>query len=505
MSLPEVELDNVRFQGLVNDARERVARKCPDWTEVNVSDPGITLIELFAWMTDMLSYRINRLPEKLHVALLSLIGVKLLPALAARTELCFHLDGPTKDPVRIARGTEVATRRTSTQESVVFRTTEGFTIEPVRLKACVLRRGREKVDVGVSNGSAQPVDEQLFAFAKPPAPGDCLLLGFSEPLDRLLVRVEVECKEARWAGVDPSKPPLAWQVSAPARDAQAAADPGAWLDDPDAWLDVTEVDDSTKGFNLAKGTVELQLPARTGRRSIDTREEHFLYWLCCRVTRPSDRDSLPPQVIALTAAPVGATVPAEHCQLVTRESLGHSDGTPGEIFTLRHAPVLGLVATERLEVRRPGKSYWVQWERRAAFAQSKKHDRHYLLDETTGEIQLGPAVRQHDGAYRQYGAVTAAHSELRFSQYRHGGGRVGNVAAEDADPAARADSPGQGGDERATGDRRRGRRDPRRGRQAHRDRAAHERPRGHPRGLRAFVRGRPQHGGARPLRARKKR
>ena len=51
MRLPEIKLDDRRFQDLVSEARTRIARACPEWTEHNVSDPGITLIELFAWMT----------------------------------------------------------------------------------------------------------------------------------------------------------------------------------------------------------------------------------------------------------------------------------------------------------------------------------------------------------------------------------------------------------------------------------------------------------------------
>ena len=54
MRLPEIELDDRRFQDLVSEARLKINRACPEWTEHNVSDPGITLIELFAWMTDML-------------------------------------------------------------------------------------------------------------------------------------------------------------------------------------------------------------------------------------------------------------------------------------------------------------------------------------------------------------------------------------------------------------------------------------------------------------------
>ena len=72
--LPEIQLDDRRFQDLVSEARTRIARSCPEWTEHNVSDPGITLIELFAWMTEMTIYRLNRVPDKLHVALLDLLG-----------------------------------------------------------------------------------------------------------------------------------------------------------------------------------------------------------------------------------------------------------------------------------------------------------------------------------------------------------------------------------------------------------------------------------------------
>jgi predicted phage baseplate assembly protein len=420
MSLPEVALDDVHFQDLVNESRKRVAKQCHEWTEVNVSDPGITLIELFAWMTDMLSYRINRLPEKLHVALLSLLGVKLLPALAARTELCFRLDSPPQTQVKIKGETEAATRRTSTQESVVFATTEEFTIKPAQLKACLLQRGEETVDVGVSNYSVRPPNKQISAFGTPPVPGDCLLLGFSRPLDRLLMRVDVECNVAHWTGVDPNHPPLAWEVSAPASDSGAAAA-------ADLWLELPPVSDTTKGFNLEKGSVELQLPANTGPREIDDRR---LYWLRCSVTEQGDRDSRPPQILALTAATMGATVPGQHSRVVENELLGHSDGTPGETFKLRHAPILALAAGECLQVREPGASQPVPWERVETFADSEEQDRHYLLDETTGEIELGPAVRQADGRFKRYGAVTKPRSELSFSRYRQGGGSVGNVAAE---------------------------------------------------------------------------
>ena len=131
MRLPEIELDDRRFQDLVYEARRRISRACPEWTEHNVSDPGITLIELFAWMTEMTIYRLNRVPDKLHVKLLELLGIRLDGPSAARTALRFRLAAPAEQPVAIsAERTEVGTLRTATEESIVFQVDEDVAIPP---------------------------------------------------------------------------------------------------------------------------------------------------------------------------------------------------------------------------------------------------------------------------------------------------------------------------------------------------------------------------------------
>ena len=120
MRLPEIELDDRRFQDLVSEARMRISRACPEWTEHNVSDPGITLIELFAWMTEMTIYRLNRVPDKLHVALLDLLGIRLDGPSAATTSLRFRLAETPTEPILIPGGvTEVGTPRTANEESVI--------------------------------------------------------------------------------------------------------------------------------------------------------------------------------------------------------------------------------------------------------------------------------------------------------------------------------------------------------------------------------------------------
>src|ERR1700751_459465 len=118
--IPEVTLDDRTFQDIVNEARLRLSQRCPEWSEHNVSDPGITLVELFAWRTEAIIYRLNRVPEKLHVTLLNLLGIELEPPVAATTQLRFRLAAPaTEDPVEIpAAETEVGTVRTANEEAI---------------------------------------------------------------------------------------------------------------------------------------------------------------------------------------------------------------------------------------------------------------------------------------------------------------------------------------------------------------------------------------------------
>src|SRR5215471_11120165 len=112
MLLPTPKLDDRSFQDILDEARRRIPQYCPEWTDHNLSDPGITLLELFAWMTDVLLYRLNRVPDKNYRAFLELIGLRLQPARPARADVAFRLTAPQPEEVTIPRGTAVATVRT---------------------------------------------------------------------------------------------------------------------------------------------------------------------------------------------------------------------------------------------------------------------------------------------------------------------------------------------------------------------------------------------------------
>lgn len=130
MALPSPNLDDRRFQQLVDEAKRYVQQRSPEWTDHNVSDPGVTLIETFAYMVDQLLYRLNRVPDKNYSAFLDLLGVTLFPPTVARAEVDFWLSAPQPETVRLPAGTEVATSRGETEEAVVFSTSEELPIVP---------------------------------------------------------------------------------------------------------------------------------------------------------------------------------------------------------------------------------------------------------------------------------------------------------------------------------------------------------------------------------------
>src|SRR6266542_2409937 len=63
---------------------QQVSTTCPAWPGRAESDPGTVLGELFAYLTEALIYRLNRLPDKAFVEFLRLIGVTVHPPAAAR-------------------------------------------------------------------------------------------------------------------------------------------------------------------------------------------------------------------------------------------------------------------------------------------------------------------------------------------------------------------------------------------------------------------------------------
>ena len=414
MTLPVTNLDDRRFQDIVDEAKRMIPQLCPEWTNHNLSDPGVALIELFAWMTESMLFRLNQVPDVFYTRMLNLLGFEQFPASAARANVTFWCTTGQHRVVTIPQGTQVSTVGTL-GETRVFTTLVDASINAPKLMAAMTSDiGGAYVDVweDLSLGIAP-----VAIFPRDPMrPDDSFYLGFEESLAGNVIRLDIQAT-VEGIGVVPHRPPLVWEVWQ--GEGWAAAEI------PD--LNGTgEIADTTGGLNR-NGEIVLVIPEQHEPLTLGAVRAH---WIRARLLpagpdRPAYRTT--PRLTRVTASTLGGTVLAEHSELIGTEILGRSTGKPDQKFTTARSPILPREANETLEVVVGDE---VQtWTEVTTFIDSERNDHHFVWSSSTGEIRFGPLIRSPNGTMRQHGAIPPEGAQLRVTSYRTGGGAAGNVGA----------------------------------------------------------------------------
>ena len=135
MPLQLQALDDRNFEQLLAEAKRRIPVHTPEWTNFEVeSDPGVTLVQLFAFLTESLIYRANRVPDRNRMKFLQLLGVPLRPAAAAQGLVVIRNErGPLKE-LPIEPGVTLAAG------AVQFLTRDGVNVLPIEAQAFYKRR-----------------------------------------------------------------------------------------------------------------------------------------------------------------------------------------------------------------------------------------------------------------------------------------------------------------------------------------------------------------------------
>ncbi|HEU4841686.1 MAG TPA: putative baseplate assembly protein [Ilumatobacteraceae bacterium] len=415
MSSTTPNLDDRRFQDLVDEARRMIELLVPEWTNLEPSDPGMVLVELFAWMSEMAIFRLNQVPDVFYTRMLDLLGIQPYPPSAARAVVTFELAPGTAEDVVVPAGTQVAT---SSREPVVFATTAELVIrQPAVVAAVTSPAGGVPVHVGARLLAG---DDRVALFGDPPAPGDAFLIGFAGSLAGTLLELQLDLVPPPGVVVEQATMPV-WE---------------AWMGE--GWMAATVEHDATRRL-MRPGAVQVQMPnAHVALEVAGSRA----FWLRLRSQAPRPGESSfqhAPQLTSVQVTAVGGAVDAEHSQAMPGEVLGISDGRPDQRFGTRTAPVLARGDGETVRTFADGAT--ADWQEVASFVTSGPLDRHFTWDGSSGEIRFGPLIRYADGSARQHGAVPPAGAEVTVTGYRHGGGASGNVGAE-ALTVARATVPG---------------------------------------------------------------
>ncbi|HTN83243.1 MAG TPA: putative baseplate assembly protein, partial [Sorangium sp.] len=447
----------------------------PEWTDHNPSDPGITLIELVAFLGENLLYRFNQIPETTRLAFLKLLGAPLRPAAAARALVAIADPKPVvgEPPPIVPLGAAVKAG------AVPFELETEVTVAPFRPVVVARMKLARELDPeeedfasatilalgGLGQGEApeyyrnvvvpddpakpdaQPVDlgktvDQIVWIAALGDPasihdlaGRTLNVGFvpDETIASIADALD-PCPGA--AGFAPRRDPclpadardtgdgareVVWEISTGARDEKTKAP---------IYRALAVRGDTTRGLRQ-RGVVRLGIPLDTAAVGTfdepdpdlrgtgmlppvldDPKEDaQVAFWL--RAYYRDGRHRLGRVLwVGLNAAEASQQTKA------SAELLGTGTGQASQRYRLVHRPVIkGSLVVEVEE--QPGQ--WARWSEVDGLEASREDDRHYVVDLEAGEVQLGNGVQ---GFAPQIG------QRIRATEYRHGGGPEGNVPAK---------------------------------------------------------------------------
>lgn len=402
-------IDDRRYADLVAEARTRIPRYTPEWNDLNENEPGMAVVQVFAWLSEMLLFRLGQVPKLNYIKFLELLGIELMPAAPARAEITFTvIAGSTEPTVIVPLHTQIAADVPGADAPVIFETENALIAVAARLDAVLLDSGFNLSNVSVANADATMGFTPFGSVAKS---GTAVLLGFDSTLDFPATQVDLMF----WIKPPRSRGPL-FVASGVALQPPAVLAWEYW--NGAEWIALDLLKDDTAAFTRS-GHVVLQTPDAANvngplQRTVMGTFPDPRYWIRARLV--SGAYQFAPQLAAVRTN----TVPALQAQSVDAEILGRATGLDDQVFQLANRPVLD--GTLQLTVDEgDGDQVWTEVE---DFFASTPNDRHFVLDRTLGQVRYG-----RGGQLRVPIANPNRPANVIAQHYRFGGGKVGNVAA----------------------------------------------------------------------------
>lgn len=378
MPLHLPQIDSRSFQELVDDTLARVPIHTPEWTNFNSSDPGVTIVHLFAHLAEALIYRANQIPERNRRKFLNLLGIPLGTAKPAEGLAVIRNENGPPEVQPLPPDVELLAG------DLPFRTQLGIDVLPVDARLFVKRPIDNPDDalldyyklLYASYGADMPVDPALYETVEIDPSKDAIDLGVTS--DRSLW-IAILARERDEAVQDTIPDKLANRTLALGLAPMSFAEertllPGGRAEPPEDLLafEIPQMEaDGLIGLGpdgrplptyrrletraefdplIEAGIVQIPLPGAESLqtwKNLDPLEagvgelppaiedtaiaKRLITWLRVRVTGGAD--------VKLRWAGINA-VPIRQITRVFAESLGTGDGTPDQMRRLARAPVL---------------------------------------------------------------------------------------------------------------------------------------------------------------------
>ncbi len=364
MPLTPPVLDNRTFEELLRDARLRIPQYNPEWTDFNDSDPGITLLQLFAWLTEMMLVQMNRLPDLNYIKFLQMLGMELKPAQPSTAHLTLTPDGKT-GVVTLPQFTRVEAN-TPGGTPITFETVTGADVVAMPLTAVGIFDTTRFVNVTAQNDDLR--GETFRPFGWQAKPGSMLYLGFANVEDtdlarfpnrqifptrislRIFKKQDASAGEATSSDILRNPPPkpvtLIWE---------------AFHADLQRWLPV-DADDDTYAFQR-EGYISVTAPSRPVATTEQQLSPDPLFWLRCRLDSGNYPSGHIPEIDFIRVN----VVEVKSLTTMRNELVGNSEGRPSQSFTLSRTPVqpdsLVLLVRRSAAASNPADDDNKPWER----------------------------------------------------------------------------------------------------------------------------------------------
>ena len=74
--LPDIQLDSENYDDILENAKNMIVSIYPEWTDFNYHDPGVTMLEMFAWLKESQQYYLNKIGPENYKKYLKILGIK---------------------------------------------------------------------------------------------------------------------------------------------------------------------------------------------------------------------------------------------------------------------------------------------------------------------------------------------------------------------------------------------------------------------------------------------
>lgn len=329
--LPDIHLDYETYEDIISAARNRIISLYPEWTDYNYHDPGITLIELFAWMKESQQYYMDQIgvPNKLEY--LKLLGIRRRPKQPARTlsRMWVPEDLSVMDGMKFYAG------------DICFEACGSRYFVAGDIAGCAsLSRdgegdfvGREQLQFGHSL--------RFYPFGREPERGNAFYLCFDRPVppgEPIAVYLEIfndypVARNRIEGGLFRPLASISWEFYG-----------------ENGWEKIPQPEDGTWGL-LQDGFLRLEVPGRMERTRVQGREGCYI-----RGVLTEQEYDVPPRITAVSA---------NVDEVVQRDTLAQYRDFPADrALSVILDTYLGITGVSRMFVERGGACYpWDEFEK----------------------------------------------------------------------------------------------------------------------------------------------